>query len=207
VSSRSGTHDQIFITLWQLRSCFCGRPLWQEDGSVVYNCCWSSPAQSFSHPSPMALATIFYCLRFETSLFLRLLRLAGLRWRFSTPPPHGILIRSESKSKLCYDRQLVGLSVLLSSTHLGLTTRYLLLSDRCGFVNVGHSRWRQNGSAVCNCYWSSPAHSFLGPSPAGFVTIFYCFRFETPPNWGARSPYLYPPGTGKLIRSVQLPFL
>jgi hypothetical protein len=24
------------------------RFLWREDGSVVYNCCWSSPAQSFS---------------------------------------------------------------------------------------------------------------------------------------------------------------
>jgi hypothetical protein len=37
-------------------------------GSVVYNCCWPSPAQWFSGPSPMGLATIFYCLRFETSL-------------------------------------------------------------------------------------------------------------------------------------------
>jgi hypothetical protein len=35
------------------------RPLWREDGSVVYNCCQSS-----------GLATIFYCLRFETSLFV-----------------------------------------------------------------------------------------------------------------------------------------
>jgi hypothetical protein len=31
--------------------------LWREDGSVVYNCCLPSPAQSFS------------CLRFESSLF------------------------------------------------------------------------------------------------------------------------------------------
>jgi hypothetical protein len=28
------------------------------------------------------------------------------------------------------------------------------------------------------------------------VTIFYCLRFETPPIWRARSPYLYPPGRG-----------
>jgi hypothetical protein len=28
------------------------------------------PAQSFSGPSPLVLATIFYCLRFETSLFI-----------------------------------------------------------------------------------------------------------------------------------------
>jgi hypothetical protein len=93
-------------------------PTWRQDGFVVYNCCWSSPAQSFSGPNPARLVTIFYCLRFETlptwrarSLYLyppgtgwpcytqgtgfpfrRLLRLAGLRWRYSTPPPHGMTV-------------------------------------------------------------------------------------------------------------------
>jgi hypothetical protein len=44
--------------------------LWREDGSVVYNCCWPSPAQSFSGPSPVGFSTIFYCFRFEASLFV-----------------------------------------------------------------------------------------------------------------------------------------
>jgi hypothetical protein len=86
---------------------------------------------------------------------------------------------TESKSKLCYDRRSVGQCVLVSSTHLGLTTRFSLLSDSCRFVDVGRSLWRENGSADYNCCWSSPAQSFLGPSPAGLVTIFYCLRFET----------------------------
>jgi hypothetical protein len=47
-----------------------GRPLWREDGSVFYICCWPLPAQSFSDPSPLGLATIFYCVRFETSFFV-----------------------------------------------------------------------------------------------------------------------------------------
>jgi hypothetical protein len=47
---------------------FVGRPLWREDGSAFCICCWPLPAQSFSGPSPLVLATIFYCLRFETSL-------------------------------------------------------------------------------------------------------------------------------------------
>jgi hypothetical protein len=34
-------------------------PLWREDGSVVYNCCWPLPAQSFSGPNPAGLMTIF----------------------------------------------------------------------------------------------------------------------------------------------------
>jgi hypothetical protein len=103
--------------------------------------------------------------------------------------------KPRSKSKLCYDRRSVGQSVLVSSTHLGLTTRFLLLSDSCGFVDVERSRWRENRSAVYNCCWSSPAQSFSRPSLAGLVTIFYCFRFEAPSSWRVRSPCLYTPGT------------
>jgi hypothetical protein len=47
-----------------------GRPLWLEDGSVFCIYCWSSPAQLFSGPSPVGLVAIFYCLKFETSLFV-----------------------------------------------------------------------------------------------------------------------------------------
>jgi hypothetical protein len=49
---------------------------------------WPLPAQSFSGPSPLVLVTIFYCLIWDFT-FRRLLRLAGSRWRYSTPPPHG----------------------------------------------------------------------------------------------------------------------
>jgi hypothetical protein len=42
-------------------------PLWQEDG---YNCCWSSPAHSFSGPSRVGLAATFYYIRLEASLFV-----------------------------------------------------------------------------------------------------------------------------------------
>jgi hypothetical protein len=101
----------------------------------------------------------------------------------------------QSKSQRCYDRRSVGQSVLVSSTHLELTARVLLLSDSCGLVDVGRSLCQVKGSTIYNCCWSSPEHSFLGPSPAGLVTIFYCLRFETPPTWRVRYPYLYPPGT------------
>jgi hypothetical protein len=89
--------------------------LWREDGSVVYNCCWTSAAKSFSGPSPAGLMAIFYCLRLQTPQpggpgfriyipqgqggqvmspgtgfpFRRLLRFSGLRWRYLTPLPHG----------------------------------------------------------------------------------------------------------------------
>jgi hypothetical protein len=61
----------VSYPMWDPRPDSCGfvdvgLPFWGEDGSVVYNCCWFSPAQLFSGPSPAGLMTIFYCLRFET---------------------------------------------------------------------------------------------------------------------------------------------
>jgi hypothetical protein len=90
-----------------------------------------------------------------------------------------LLLLLLSKSELCYNRRSAGHCVLEQSTHLGLMTRSWLLSDRCGFVDLGRPLSLEDGSAVCNCYWSSPAQSFSGPSPVGLLAIFYCLRFET----------------------------
>jgi hypothetical protein len=65
----SGAYNQIYSTVRQFLVCWCGA-LWREGGSVVYNFCWPSAAQSFSGTSPVRLATIFYCHIFETSLFV-----------------------------------------------------------------------------------------------------------------------------------------
>jgi hypothetical protein len=55
-----------FFTVRHLRVCRCGAPCLTRGRSVIYNCCWTSPAQSFLGPSPAGLMTIFYCLRIET---------------------------------------------------------------------------------------------------------------------------------------------
>jgi hypothetical protein len=62
--------------------------LWWEDRSVIYNCCWPSPVQSFLGLNPMGLVTILQS-QIRDFPFRRLLQLAGLRWRYSTPPPCG----------------------------------------------------------------------------------------------------------------------
>jgi hypothetical protein len=80
-------------------------------------------------------------------------------------------------SVLYYDRRSVGQSVLVSSPHLGLMTIFLLLSDKCGFFDMGRPLWRADGSVLHNVQCTR-------------YSIFYCLRFET------RSLYLYPPGTG-----------
>jgi hypothetical protein len=100
------------------------------NGSVVYNCCWASPAQSFSSLSAAGLMITFDGLRLETAPtwrtrspylyptrtgwpsytprhwvpFRRLLRLAGLRWKYLTPP------ESESESYVTTDGQSASLS-------------------------------------------------------------------------------------------------
>jgi hypothetical protein len=61
--------------------------------------------------------------------------------------------------------------------HLGPKTRFLLLSDSCGFAHVGRPLWREDGSVVCNCCWSSPAQSYLPRSKseahAIYITILH----------------------------------
>jgi hypothetical protein len=100
------------------------------------------------------------------------------------------------KLTLRYDRRSVGQSVSVSSTHRRAKTRFLLLSDSCGFVDVGRHLWREGASVAYNWCRSSPAQSFPALSPAWLMTIFYWLRFETPPTRRARSPYLYPPEQG-----------
>jgi hypothetical protein len=71
----SGAYDQILFpfAIWNTSDSYVldsvGHLLWREDGSVFCMCCWSLPAQSFSGPSTLGLATVFYCLRFQTSLW------------------------------------------------------------------------------------------------------------------------------------------
>jgi hypothetical protein len=54
--------EQTTCASWtRLRVSWCGRPLWREDGSVIYsyNCFWALPEHSLSGPSPAELTTIF----------------------------------------------------------------------------------------------------------------------------------------------------
>jgi hypothetical protein len=84
----SGAHDQIFITVWQLQSCFCGAPSLTRGQVCRLQMLLASSAQSFLGPSTLRLATTFYCLRFETPLFVSSYDSqghgGGIRLRFHT---------------------------------------------------------------------------------------------------------------------------
>jgi hypothetical protein len=70
--------------------------------------------------------------------------------------------------------------------------QFFLLSDRCGFVDVGRPLWRVEGSVIHNCFWSSSAQSFSGPSSTRLMTMFYSVRFESPQS-GRPGPCIYIP--------------
>jgi hypothetical protein len=99
-----------FVILW--------RPLWREDGSVIYRTVVSGPFHtSHSWVEVPPNSRLYFTVSSETPqpgepgpriyipqeqggpdippdtgfLFCRLLRLAGLRWRYYNPPPHGLM--------------------------------------------------------------------------------------------------------------------
>jgi hypothetical protein len=59
-----------YLLLWQLRSCFSGEPSLTR-GWVCLLCMLLAIASAlFLESESLGLVTIFYCLRFETSLFI-----------------------------------------------------------------------------------------------------------------------------------------
>jgi hypothetical protein len=69
---------------------FVERRLWREDASVFCRYCWPLPGAVF-------LGSILLSPIWDFP-FRRLLRLAGSRWRYSTPPPHGFKKKEKKNS-------------------------------------------------------------------------------------------------------------
>jgi hypothetical protein len=161
-----GAHGQIFITLWQLRSCFCGAPFLTRGqvclfymllvlASIVF--LWS---ESLGTRDRILLSQIWYFP------FRHLLLLAVSRWRYSTPSPHGW-----DSSVSCILRSAVSRPVCLGIKHPSGAYDQLFITVRqlrgCWFGALPLTRGR-----VCRFCWLSPAQSFCGSSPLGLATIF-----------------------------------
>jgi hypothetical protein len=117
--------------------------------------------------SPAGLTTIFYCLT---------------AWKISD-------LLSVKISYVTTDGQSESLS-WCQTPILGPKTNFLLLSDSCGFVDMGLTIWRGDWSIVYNCYWSSPAQSFSVSSPEGLMTIFTVSESKLHEHGGPR-PSIY----------------
>jgi hypothetical protein len=59
--------------------------------------------------------------------------------------------------------------------------------DSYGFVDMGRSLWREDGSVVYNSCRPSPAKSFSGASPLGLATIFYYLKSKSKSHCDWRS--------------------
>jgi hypothetical protein len=166
----SGAYDQIFITVRQLWVCWCGALSLTRGRVCRLQLLLASPAQSFSSPSPLGLAAIFYCLRFETSLFsppttlkatVEVFDHASTRdWRLSTNC-HGynISVRIAQKTPLLIVvvQSFLWEHVCLRSRFLATALVYICLS-RGSFPGTSlHATiyfWNEwmIAETVCHCY-------------------------------------------------------
>jgi hypothetical protein len=85
----SGDHDQIYITVWQLRSCFCGAPSLSRGWVCLLYMLLTLASAVILGSESLGTRDHILLSHIWDSPFRRLLRLAGSRWKYSTPPSHG----------------------------------------------------------------------------------------------------------------------
>jgi hypothetical protein len=77
----------LLLFCWKIALLFAlRRPLWREVGSVIYSviCQWPESRRTHNH-------TLLSHLRLLGSLCVASYDSKGLRWKYSYPPPHGVL--------------------------------------------------------------------------------------------------------------------
>jgi hypothetical protein len=85
----SGAYDQIFIIVWQLRVCWFGAPSLTRGRVCLLQLLLAlASAVIFGSESRRTRGHILLSQIWDFS-FRHLLRLAGSRWKYSTPPPYG----------------------------------------------------------------------------------------------------------------------
>jgi hypothetical protein len=87
----SEAYDQIFISLWQLQSCFRGAPSLTRGRICHFYMLLVLARVVFLGSEYLWTRDHILLSQIWDVPFRRLLRLAGSRWRYSTPPPHGLL--------------------------------------------------------------------------------------------------------------------
>jgi hypothetical protein len=133
----SGAYGRILrvITVRQLRVCWCGA-LSQTRGRVYcLQLLLVLASKSFSGRSPVGLVTIFYCLRFEISLFVAsydsqghgLFDPASTRGRYDCPNVHLLPTLSNEKANVLLQPSSATVSlivrVVLINQHFSLSMR------------------------------------------------------------------------------------
>jgi hypothetical protein len=173
IKQPSGAYDQIFISVRQLRVCWCG-VLSLTRGRVCRLQLLPGLARAVNFGSGYHGSSDYILLpQIRDFPSRRLLRLAGLRWRYSTPPPHG------SRRRLTY--------TLISSRHgpctentatpllraylLGFSRdRFPLLSDVITRVAQQRSRGGQRKHFHRTVAWRVCWNVFTEPPPSNVLS-------------------------------------
>jgi hypothetical protein len=82
----SGAHEQRFITLWQLRSCFSGAQSLTRGRVCLLYMLLTLASVVFLGSESLGTYDHILLPQIWDFPFRRLLRLAGSRWRYSNPP-------------------------------------------------------------------------------------------------------------------------
>jgi hypothetical protein len=92
----SAAHDQIYITIWQLRSCFCGAPFLTRGRVCLLYMLLALASAVFLGSYSLGTCDRSLLSQIWDFPIRCLLLLEGSRWRYSTPPPHGRLTCTSS---------------------------------------------------------------------------------------------------------------
>jgi hypothetical protein len=116
-------------------------------------------------------------------------------WIYTSTPPYVSMLKLKLKlkSKLIYDRQSVGQSVLVSGTHLGPATNFSFSLKfplgSCRFVILYCLLWREDGPVIYCTIASGPCQS-----SRSWVEVpqnsrpYFTVSSETPPNLEGQVP-------------------
>jgi hypothetical protein len=100
-----------------------------------------------------------------------------------------------SQSELLYDWRFTAIQFVLATSLLRLTTSNLIFElNTCGYSPYVTSSLTRGWVCRLQLLLVLASADILRFESRG--TTFYCLRFETPPSWRAKSPYLYRTGTG-----------
>jgi hypothetical protein len=205
----SGTYDQNCITVWQLRVCWC-RALSLTRGWVCRLQLLMAPASAVTFGSQSRRTRDHILLsQIRDFPFRRLLRLAGLRWRYSTPTPHGRSVCTESESYVTSDDQSASLSwnkapiwdlrpeFYYCLTVAGLLKSGVLSDERTGMLFAIAADPRQRSHSRVRVSWDSRPYfnvsnsrlPFSSPPTARRATVEV---FDPPPHGDSSALYQWP---------------
>jgi hypothetical protein len=120
----SGDYDQISITVWQLWVCWCGAFSLTRGRDCRLQLLLALANAVILGSEFLGTHDHILLSQIRDFPFCSLLRLAGLRWRYSTPPPHGsVLFCLLSKSKLPCDWRFTVNQFILASGSLRLMAK------------------------------------------------------------------------------------